>query len=115
MFYKGYQFYLVLPVPMTSTPMPGSYDRQFGPPAPGLESTPVASLPGRRPSKEAQQQPSRVPTSTPSGAGLRKLDNPSRFSLSDEDSSPCPSPTKAAPPAPPGATLCELYSHLAGH
>ncbi|KAH9514579.1 Bromodomain-containing protein 2, partial [Bulinus truncatus] len=32
-------------------------------------------------------------------------DNPIRFSLSDEDSSPCPSPPKAAPPAPPGATV----------
>ncbi|KAK3705141.1 hypothetical protein RRG08_005530 [Elysia crispata] len=91
-------------IPMTSTPMPGSFDRQFGPPAPGIESTPVASLPGRRPSKEAQQQLSRVPTTTPSGATARKLDS-NRFSLSDEDSSPCPSPTKAAPPAPPGATL----------
>ncbi|GFN82764.1 hypothetical protein PoB_000927000, partial [Plakobranchus ocellatus] len=99
-------------IPMTSTPLPGAYDRQFGPPAPGVESTPVASLPGRRPSKEGQQQPGRpgvtgvpTPTSGASGPAVRKLDNTSRFSLSDEDSSPCSSPTKTAPPAPPGATL----------
>ncbi|KAH9514576.1 Bromodomain-containing protein 2 [Bulinus truncatus] len=95
-------------IPMTSTPMPSSVDRPFAA-MPGLESTPAASLPGRRPSKEGltliqtdQHQRSR-PGMT--GNNMPAKDNPIRFSLSDEDSSPCPSPPKAAPPAPPGATV----------
>uniref|UniRef100_A0A2C9KCG6 Bromodomain-containing protein 2 n=1 Tax=Biomphalaria glabrata TaxID=6526 RepID=A0A2C9KCG6_BIOGL len=97
-------------IPMTSTPMPGNVDRPFAAMT-GIESTPAASLPGRRPSKEGltpiqsdQSQQARPRTGMP-GNGMPRKDNPIRFSLSDEDSSPCPSPPKAAPPAPPGATV----------
>lgn len=103
---------------MTSTPVSGAVDRPFAA-MPGLESTPAASLPGRRPSKEgltpsqteqqSQQQRPRLGSGIKGTSVPRKLDNQIRFSLSDEDSSPCPSPPKAAPPAPPGATVCELF------
>ncbi|XP_059153542.1 bromodomain-containing protein 3-like isoform X2 [Physella acuta] len=101
-------------IPMTSTPVSGAVDRPFAA-MPGLESTPAASLPGRRPSKEgltpsqteqqSQQQRPRLGSGIKGTSLPRKLDNEMRFSLSDEDSSPCPSPPKAAPPAPPGATV----------
>lgn len=109
---------------MTSTPLPGTTtnERSFIPPS-NLESTPIASLPGRRPSRDGiigiepqpmsmSQQPLNQPPRMsvgPAGFPRRKLDvPPTRFSLSDEDSSPCSSPPKAAPPAPPGATICKL-------
>ncbi|CAG5119777.1 unnamed protein product [Candidula unifasciata] len=71
--------------------------------------------PGRRPSKDnnvvamqTQQQhqprtqPANPETALP-GAAARKADNLVHLSLSDEDSSPCPSPPNSAPSAPLGA------------
>merc|ERR1712110_1005307 len=105
---------------MTSTPVPGSVDRQFMSSTPGLDGTPVSSLPGRRPSKDGmpelqqapgtqmphlQQQQQQQHQQPPSqllrpGAGGQpaSIGSRNRFSLSDEDSSPSSSPSKPAPP-----------------
>ena len=118
-------FFSSLVPPMTSTPVPGSVDRQFMSSNPGLDGTPVSSLPGRRPSKDGmpelqqvpgtqmpqlQQQPQPAQMVRPGTGQPASIGSRNRFSLSDEDSSPSSSPSKPAPPAPPGATICKFLS-----
>ncbi|CAG5124971.1 unnamed protein product, partial [Candidula unifasciata] len=99
-------------IPVSSSPVPGTLDRRF-PLIPGPEGTPATSLPGRRPSKEAQpqQMSQQIPPRIGSvflGSTSQKLDDHLPFSLSDEDSSSSPHPPKpmsSVPPAPPGATM----------
>ncbi|XP_012940010.1 mucin-5AC [Aplysia californica] len=80
-------------IPMTSTPVPAAVDRPFVS-TPGLDSTPVASLPGRRPSKEGmpvslpEQQPpqqQQQQQQQQNGEGDTSSDQPRRSSSEKEN------------------------------